>query len=191
MKYRHNTRGIWNPGTTLEEYEIPRQHYRNMKSRDDTTGIWNPVATLEHGIPWRHYRNMKSRGNTTGIWISMTTLQEYEFPWQHYRNMKSRHNTTGIRIPWQHYSKGIEMQAGDATAGARSGRRGGSGGADRHESENAATQFFCPEHVADCARITWPIAPPWFYLISTRKVILMFLKGEKYIICVQIGLELF
>ena len=30
----------------------------------------------------------------------------------------------------------------------------GGGGADRHESENAATQLFCPEHVADCARIT-------------------------------------
>ena len=189
MKSRDNTTGIWNPGTTLQEYEIPWQHW-NMESHEETTGIWNPVETLEHGIPWRHYRNMKSRGNTTGIWISMTTLQEYEFPWQHYRNMKSRHNTTGIRIPWQHYSKGIEMQA--ATAGARSGRRGGGGGgADRHESENAATQLFCPEHVADCARITWPIAPPWFYLIFTRKVILMFLKGEKYIICVQIGLELF
>ena len=46
------------------------------------------------------------------------------------------------------------MQAGDATAGARSGRRSGGGGADRHESENAATQLFWPEHVADCARIT-------------------------------------
>ena len=100
-----------------------------MKSRDNTRGIWNPETTLqEYEIPGRHYRNMKSRGNTTGIWISMTTLQEYEFPWQHYRNMKSRHNTTGIRIPWQHYSKGIEMQAGDATAGARSGRRSGGGG---------------------------------------------------------------
>ena len=151
MKSRDNTTGIWNPGTTLQEYEIPWQHW-NMESHEETTGIWNPVETLEHGIPWRHYRNMKSRGNTTGIWISMTTLQEYEFPWQHYRNMKSRHNTTGIRIPWQHYSKGIEMQAGDATAGARSGRRSGGGGGQ------TGTKANMPQHSFSVLS-TWLTAP--------------------------------